>query len=132
MATYFAYIDHYKVFTEFPLNEQFERVARLASLAPRMLREAHAAEENMGQARGINRATWTVWGGQYGMAERGGPEQEECDWPTSENPCLGANEDESNGWEVPRRACYRSLLASVAADRAAIDTRPAPLTADQG
>lgn len=94
MATYFAYIDHYKVFTDSPLDKQFERAARLASLSPRLLREAHTVEENIARARGINRATWTVWGGQYGMAER----------PTSEKPCLGADDAEASGWEVQRRA----------------------------
>lgn len=131
MASFFAYIDHYKVFPESPLDKQFARVAKLASMAPRLLREAHAVEENVGQAQSLNRATWTIWGGQYGRVERGGSEQEECGWQTSEKPTFRAGDAATSGWEVPKRTCY-TLTGEIFPDCVAMDTRPAALPVDQG
>jgi hypothetical protein len=110
MATYFAYIEHYQVFADSPYDKQFASVARMATMAPRLLREAHEVEESIGQARGLNRATWTIWGGQYGGAERSGFEREETDWPISENPELGPSKTDTGGWEVERRMCQHYHL----------------------
>lgn len=130
MATYFVYIDHYRVFTDYPLGEQFGRVARLASTAPRQLHTAFALEEGIGNVKAFNRVTWTIWGGQYGGAERGGLEQEVNYWPTSgEESACGAD---IGGWEI-----YNGMIVSPASSDKMLrnlvtDNRPVPLHPDQG
>jgi hypothetical protein len=46
--------------------------------------DAHRLESALADGEGWNRAVWTVWGGQYGGAERGGLEKEMPEWPLAE------------------------------------------------
>jgi len=83
-ASFFTYIEHHRVFPDEPLKSRFEEAAALARSSPRLLMDAHRLESALADGEGWNRAVWTVWGGQYGGAERGGLEKEMPEWPVAE------------------------------------------------
>ena len=91
VAAFMAFLQHYDVLPDVP---GIDTATKIAKLAPRQLIKAKALEDALCAGSGINRATWTFWGGRYGAAERGGPEREACD-------TIDTVEDiDAGGWHV--------------------------------
>jgi hypothetical protein len=75
-------------------------VAALARTGPRLLLDALRVEDAVARLEGWNAATWSLWGGQYGGADRGSVQTEE--WPVetgmAEGAEIGSNDD--GGWSA--------------------------------
>lgn len=97
-SAFMSFLTHYDVFPEPELKSIFQRAAIIARLAPHKLVEAKQLEEALARGDGWNRASWTVWGGTYGSAERGGLEKESNSWDTQPPPDVGITDD--GGWTV--------------------------------
>jgi hypothetical protein len=98
-AAFFAYLVYYNVFPEEPFASDFRQAATIAQSAPRLLLDALRVETALEEHQGWNAATWTLWGGQYGGAERGNLLASE--WPT-ETVMSNDKKDEigDGGWGI--------------------------------
>lgn len=79
MSAFLSYVDHHQVFPEQPYASRFAAAAAIARTGPRLLLEALRVEDALARSEGWNAATWSLWGGQYGGADRGSMQTEE--WP---------------------------------------------------
>ncbi|WWC70987.1 uncharacterized protein I206_104940 [Kwoniella pini CBS 10737] len=117
-AAFLSYLVHYNVLSEPQLNACLQRATCIARSAPQALLDAKALEDWIGLAIGWNRASWTLFGGTWGGAERGGLEKEAVLWGEQNQYNCTANETESGddgGWLV----------------EPIVDPRPQPLTQAQ-
>lgn len=88
-------MEHYQVLIDIP---EFATAAALARRSPTQLLDAKAMEDILSDSRKWNRASWTVWGGEYAGAERGGWEYEGSQWPQQEDSVNRVEDD--GGWKV--------------------------------
>jgi hypothetical protein len=95
-SAFLAYVQHHEVL---PDIAGFADAAALARDACGRLEDAKGFEDVLCSPLGWNRAAWTMWGGVYGGAERGGQEKE----VRAEDPS-GADADDG-GWSVDPGKC---------------------------
>ncbi|WWC88441.1 uncharacterized protein L201_003352 [Kwoniella dendrophila CBS 6074] len=122
-AAFMSFLIHYEVFPEASLKNELVRARDIARSAPQALLDAKALEDTISHGPGWNRAAWTLYGGAWGGAERGGLEKEVITWG-SQNTADHSDKEESTkdeetsdngGWSV----------------EPIIDDRPAPLGKDE-
>jgi hypothetical protein len=73
-ATFMTFIEHHNVVPE--IAQDLSAAAALARGAHTLIIEAKAFEDALCDGTGWNRAAWTLWGGEWAGAERGGLERE--------------------------------------------------------
>ncbi len=90
-AAFLSFLLHYQVLPDIP---ELPSVVQLAQQAPYQLEEAKRLEDILDDVRGLNRASWVVWGGRYGNIERRGTDI----LNRRDSAFAGTNED--GGWHV--------------------------------
>ncbi|KAK8858805.1 hypothetical protein IAR55_003035 [Kwoniella newhampshirensis] len=98
-AAFMSFLAHYDVISEPQLKPAFQKATNIARSAPQQLVDAKYLEEAIARGTGWNRACWTVWGGSYGGAERGGLEKEDSAWAT--RSVGGEDISDDGGWTIP-------------------------------
>lgn len=94
-ATFLTYIEHHQVVEE--IQADIAQAAQLARDAHDQLVSSKAFEDALCEGKGLNRAAWTVYGGEWGGPERGGLEKEgEVHQP---EPAINDDQDDG-GWAV--------------------------------
>lgn len=100
-SAFLSFVSFHRVLSESELTTSIAQAAKIARSARRQLLEAKILEEQLCNGMGWNRASWTVWGGQYGGVERGGLEYEESSWPVSGDSSASTGcEVDDGGWKV--------------------------------
>jgi hypothetical protein len=98
VAAFLSYVVHHKVFSDEPFASRFEKAASLARTSPRLLTDSLRVEEALAHKTGWNAATWTLWGGQYGDAGRGGLQIGEWAVDSGDAPYDDGRQDVDGGW----------------------------------
>ncbi|WWC62823.1 uncharacterized protein I303_105421 [Kwoniella dejecticola CBS 10117] len=102
-SAFLSYCTHYNVLCESELRGPIERAAEIARTAPQALLDAKLLEDSISLGTGWNRASWTLFGGSWGGAERGGLERESISWGENNASEVARNERSSSddgGWVV--------------------------------
>ncbi|WRT68005.1 uncharacterized protein IL334_004980 [Kwoniella shivajii] len=99
-AAFMSFLVHHQALSDPNIQPGILEAAAIARSAPQALIDANTFEHMISNGSGWNRACWTIWGGSYGGAERGGLEKESISW--GEQPPLqsGGDESDDNGWTV--------------------------------
>ncbi|WVW84929.1 hypothetical protein I302_106965 [Kwoniella bestiolae CBS 10118] len=115
-AAFMSFLVYYDVLPEATLAPALKRACDVARSAPQALLDAKTLEDQLGIGTGWNRANWTLFGGSWGGAERGGPERDRISWT---EPNVGQEDShkkaDDGGWYVEPIA----------------DNRPVPLTKEE-
>jgi hypothetical protein len=101
-SAFLAFVDFHQVLSDEPYCNNIKQAVQLALAARDQLVDAKAVEDRLCLRTSWNRACWTVWGGQYGGAERGGMERETCQWPVADADVIRSDDpnEDDGGWEL--------------------------------
>ncbi|OCF75590.1 hypothetical protein I204_04447 [Kwoniella mangroviensis CBS 8886] len=102
-AAFLSFLVHYDVLPEPALQASLRKACDIAHSAPQALLDAKALEDVLSSGTGWNRANWTMFGGSWGGAERGGLEKSSISWGkqnANQEPSEGVADD--GGWSVSK------------------------------
>jgi hypothetical protein len=94
-SAFLSFVEHHHVVEE--IQDQIAQAAELARGAYDRIKSSKVFEDALCEGNGLNRAAWTVYGGEWGGPERGGLEKEgEIHQPESDIK----NDEDDGGWGV--------------------------------
>lgn len=99
-SAFLSFIEFHQVLSEPEYISSVRNAATLAREASDQLVNAKIVEDALCEATAWNRACWTVLGGQYGGAERGGMEKEVESWPVVSAAQVESHDEDDGGWEL--------------------------------